>query len=185
MKIPGGTLIPDVGDSGGGGCLILFIIVFMVIPGLWEKTTGTQKPTPTPSPTPPGEWRESSNRIIGRYWHAYPTTPGAAPTAVANFVGEQFPVTRARVLKPSEIQAWSDSQRRYALNEVYARHGLNFTDPAVRETFSHFSWYRPNRKSLVADIESTFTSTEAENVRLIQEALRRVPSKSKPDAKTH
>ena len=67
--------------------------------------------------------------------------PAAAPAVgTANAI---FADSSARLLDPGEIAALTAMQLRLARNEIFAREGRAFKDPALRAYFSQFSWYRP------------------------------------------
>lgn len=78
-----------------------------------------------------------------------------------------FPDSDRRHLMPEELARLSRWQLDIARNEIFARHGRIFDRPDLRTYFSQFSWYRPQYR------EVSLNSTEAANVRLIQEGERR------------
>ncbi|PQV65097.1 YARHG domain-containing protein [Abditibacterium utsteinense] len=86
-----------------------------------------------------------------------------APKAFAA-PGEKYPQTRTRVLSASEVANLSPAQRRYAINEIYARHGLLFGDLALRKQFLQFSWYAPQPGRSMAQIKGRFSPVERKNV---------------------
>lgn len=87
----------------------------------------------------------------------------AAPRAIAA-PGEKYPQTRTRVLSAKEVARLSAAQRRYAINEIYARHGLLFGDLALRKQFLQFGWYAPQPGRTMAQIKRRFSSVERKNV---------------------
>ena len=87
---------------------------------------------------------------------------GATQTLAAP--GEHFPQTRIRVIGAREVAAMSAAQRRYAINEIYARHGLLFSDMALRKQFLQFGWYTPQPSLTMAQIKGRFTPVERKNV---------------------
>jgi hypothetical protein len=88
---------------------------------------------------------------------------GSAGTASAA-PGEKYPQTRTRVLSTSEVAEMSTSQRRYAINEIYARHGLLFGDMALRQQFLKFNWYKPQPGQTMASTRAKFTRVERQNI---------------------
>ena len=72
----------------------------------------------------------------------YSPAPAALPPPVA---GEGFIFAdsdRVR-LTPAMLRNLSPAQLRLARNEIYARRGRFFRDPALAEYFSRFGWYHP------------------------------------------
>ena len=61
----------------------------------------------------------------------------------AGLEGEQFPATREQEIAMTDANELELSDLRYAINEMLARHGANFKDAKVRQTFAEFSWYEP------------------------------------------
>ncbi len=102
-------------------------------------------PVPIPTPAP----RRTSP----------PASPGSSNDA---WPGERYPETRRRVLAAAEVGNWSYAKVRYALNEMYARHGYRFQTPAIRQQFAQFSWYRPSNSSQET-VEAQFNSFERAN----------------------
>jgi hypothetical protein len=77
--------------------------------------------------------------------------------------GEHFPQTRTGYLTAADIQGWSYSGVRYALNEIYARHGFPFQEEPLRRQFGRFSWYRPVPGLSSDGAKSLFTPVEKAN----------------------
>jgi len=88
-----------------------------------------------------------------------PSTP--APAATGDLI---FPDSDQRLLSRADLAGLTRQQLRIARNEIYARRGRRFRDPALREYFSRFGWYRP-----ISD-EVRLSQVEAANVRLLQMA---------------
>ena len=62
----------------------------------------------------------------------------------------------------------SYAQLRYAVNEMYARHGATFpSEPPIQAQFREFSWYHPNPKLTVEQIEASFSQIEKDNLELL------------------
>ncbi len=89
-------------------------------------------------------------------------TLGAGRTFAAP--GEKYPQTRTRILSARELANLSSAQRRYAINEIYARHGLLFGDLALRKKFLALSWYRPQPGQTMAQVKAKFSRIERQNV---------------------
>jgi YARHG domain len=67
----------------------------------------------------------------------------------------------------------------YMRNEIYARHGMKFTDPALTAVFKSFKWYKPKRTS----VNGLLTPVEKKNLQLIQQLEKEL--KSNPEAYIH
>jgi len=89
------------------------------------------------------------------------------------FPGERYPETRSRIIRAPEVEQWSVEKLKYAINEMYARYGLEFKDKAVSDQFRQFPWYRPDSSLSVEQIESRFTEAETNNVKLLGELRSR------------
>ena len=48
-----------------------------------------------------------------------------------------------RELTPADAASLTKQQARLARNEIFARKGLRFKDPQLREVFGRYAWYRP------------------------------------------
>ena len=78
--------------------------------------------------------------------------------------GERFPLTKTRILSAANLADMTAADRRYAINEIYARHGLLFGDMALRKQFLKFSWYRPQPGQTMAQTKAKFNRIERQNV---------------------
>jgi len=67
----------------------------------------------------------------------------------------------------------------YMRNEIYARHGMKFSDAKWTETFSEFSWYNPKK----SNVESLLTPLEKKNIQLIKQLEKEL--KNNPEALIH
>jgi hypothetical protein len=84
-----------------------------------------------------------------------------------DFPGERFPATRLRLLEENEVAGWPNEHVRYAINELYARRGYDFSDNAdQRRLFAKMAWYHP-RPGDMPDIERDFTPIEKQNIELL------------------
>lgn len=52
-----------------------------------------------------------------------------------------FPNSDSELIGQGEIEALSDSELTYAINEIYARHGYIFKSAELRGYYEQFSWY--------------------------------------------
>ncbi|HEV2046724.1 MAG TPA: YARHG domain-containing protein [Chthoniobacterales bacterium] len=84
----------------------------------------------------------------------------------ATFVGERYPDTRTRIFSPEELQSWSTDQLRYAINEVFARHGASFPQ-SIANQFRQFTWYRERPGITFDEIErSALSDIERQNLKV-------------------
>lgn len=88
--------------------------------------------------------------------------PAVQPAPVRSAGGMVFPDSDRRYLTPGDVAGLSLGQLRIARNEIYARRGRAFADPALARYFSQFSWYRPRYT------EVGLSRVEAANVALLQ-----------------
>ena len=84
--------------------------------------------------------------------------------------GEKYPQTKTRLLGSREIKKLSPEQRQYAINEIFARHGLLFGDLKLRKQFLPFKWYRPEPGQSSAQTRKLFNSYERRNVERLASA---------------
>lgn len=105
-----------------------------------------------------------------------PITPPAAAPRIAALPPTQAPATQGdgfifpdshqRLLGVAELRRLSPEQLRIARNEIFARRGRYFRDPALSAYFSRFSWYRPT----AWDVK--ISAIEEANIKLIQSMER-------------
>ena len=84
--------------------------------------------------------------------------------------GERFPETRTKQLAVNDVNGMSLDGVRYAINEMFARHGADFPKAEIKRHFQQFSWYRPRPGRDFDQIEAEFTEVEKVNVKLLGEA---------------
>lgn len=93
------------------------------------------------------------------------TTPGSSSTPLP---GEKYPQTRLRALTEDEVSGLTFGQVRYAINEMFARHGAVFSKPEIQEVFDGKSWYERVPDLTFDEIEELyFSETEQENLKLL------------------
>ena len=73
----------------------------------------------------------------------YPPPAPAMPPPSASTQGFIFADSDRVRLNPGMLRALTPAQLRLARNEIYARRGRFFRDPALAEYFGRFAWYRP------------------------------------------
>lgn len=79
-----------------------------------------------------------------------------------------FPNSSEEVLSKKAVKKLSDKKLRYAINEIYARHGYIFNDDALREYYEQYDWYE---KQVKPEDFSTklFNNVEKKNMKILQE----------------
>lgn len=92
--------------------------------------------------------------------------------SVDNFVGK-YPETGFRLLTDREVRSMGYAKARYALNEIYARHGYVFKDRDIQREFERWRWYRPRPGLSMDRIEREFSEVERANARLLLKAKGR------------
>lgn len=116
-------------SSGGGGLAALVILLAVAVLGGVLLFTGSvrsvMKPVSIdavePAETPPEETQEPE-----------------PPYQDSGFI---FPDSGTALIAQKEIEALSDGDLTYAINEIYARHGYIFRSDELRGYYEQFSWY--------------------------------------------
>jgi hypothetical protein len=95
----------------------------------------------------------------------------------AAFPGEQFARTRTEELTQSDLNRWNYSEVRYAINEMFARHGLIFTGE-IGKVFKKKSWYKPDTSDQDV-VYARFSKLEKSNLDMLKaQAQQLAPKKS-------
>lgn len=81
----------------------------------------------------------------------------------------RYPQTAQRILSASEVSAMSCAKSRYALNEIYARHGYVFRSKAITSEFRRYSWYRPVKGRTMAQVEARLNYYEKRNIEILSQ----------------
>jgi hypothetical protein len=85
--------------------------------------------------------------------------------AEAARTGERYPETRIRLIDADFARGLEDGQLRYAINEMFARHGAVFQVKEINDVFKGMPWYHPNKELGFDEIESLkFTAIEKANL---------------------
>lgn len=92
-----------------------------------------------------------------------PASGGPMPTGVGGS-GVVIPDSSERLLTADELGNYSAPELRIARNEIFARKGLRFKDPALQAHFRQFDWYRPTTDAVA------LSPTEKANVALLKSA---------------
>lgn len=99
-------------------------------------------------------------------------TPASTANAQTRLRGEQYPETRQRYLRETDMARYTTTQLQYALNELLAREGYLFETASLERSFSRYSWYRPRTDLNITQIVQRMTPTELNNYRLILATIR-------------
>lgn len=83
------------------------------------------------------------------------------------FLGEHFPETRLRILSADELGDWEFKQVRYAINEMFARHGAEFQTPSIRKQFQTMTWYKPVPGRNAQSMLHLLSEIERQNLKLL------------------
>jgi len=101
------------------------------------------------------------------------TSPSEVPNGdVAKaMVDERYPETRLRQIEPAYTKKLSTGELRYAINEMYARHGAVFPQKEISAVFQTKKWYRPRPDLSFDQIEEReFSEIERVNLKTLGEA---------------
>ena len=91
------------------------------------------------------------------------------------YPGERFPQTRLRTLTEADVANWSYPQLRYAINELYARHGATFPNaPDIENQFRKFPWYHPLSGRTFDQIEASFSQIEIQNIKVLTTNISKI-----------
>jgi len=106
---------------------------------------------------------------------------GTDPDAMGgNLPGERFPGTRLKLLAAAEVSTMELDDVRYAINEMFARHGASFTKVEVSALFTGFAWYRPRRGISFTDLEKEFSEIERSNLLVLAEHRKQLERGKSP-----
>ena len=121
-----------------------------------------------PALTPPLHQSDARNKDAGLQM---PKIITWADRLNAPMEGERCPETRLRRLEPAYAEKLSKSELRYAINEMYARHGALFPQKELSALFANKKWYRPRPGVSFDEIErSKFSEIERFNLKVLVDA---------------
>ena len=78
-----------------------------------------------------------------------------------------------KLLTVSDLSKYTKDQLFVLRNSLFARRGMKFHTPRLREIFSHMSWYRPTDITSATIYDEIMSEQEKSNVKLIQNMERR------------
>ena len=82
--------------------------------------------------------------------------------------GMIFPDSSEVEIASADIKKLSDEDLRYAVNEIYARHGYIFKDDQLRTYYEQYDWYKETVKPEDFS-DSVFNEVEKRNVQMLQQ----------------
>lgn len=146
-------------------------------PGYYDQTDGEiflAKDSPNavavapivPRPAPPPVEQPRPLPPVASLTPAPPVGAKGISPAPASGGGYMFANSDRVLLSRDALRGLSTDQLRIARNEIYARRGRFFKDPALTAYFSKFAWYRPYAWDV------SLNATEAANVKLISSMER-------------
>jgi serine/threonine protein kinase len=151
------------GSAPSGGTVIL--------PLSHGKPTGNSDASDTGQATGEHKALETGKTTDGEgsrsrsgFGHGARPTDGTAPKREPGALsGERFIQTRTRRLGAEEIRAWPAADLRYAINEIYARHGYDFANRNLKQQFLQFDWYRQALTPGRRDVSPYLSRIEKQN----------------------
>ena len=140
-----------------------------------ENPPAAQSDRPAEARPPPPAVRPPSQHTATRDSEAEALEPktGAWYGAEANapMPGEHFPETRLLQIEKSYATSLSAGELRYAINEMFARHGAVFPQKELSAPFLETKWYRPRPGLSFDQIEEReFSEIERFNLKVLGEA---------------
>jgi hypothetical protein len=82
--------------------------------------------------------------------------------------GEKFPATREEEITVQDANELELADVKYAIFEMYARHGAEMHDAQMKKTFSQFSWYQPQEGLTFDQAEKEFSDIEKHNLGVLR-----------------
>jgi hypothetical protein len=99
------------------------------------------------------------------------------PHAFLRLFDGDHPETHQRVLGPRDLEGKTADQLRLMRNEIFARYGLRFRDPALRARFERLQrvgvWVR-------SDVDAFLSDVERQNVSILLEAAKGAGASKEP-----
>ncbi len=113
-------------------------------------------------------WLENS---LTKSFYFTAVSPASPPGKVVDLtppepdadIGVVFPQSSEELLSEADIAGKDSATLRLARNEIFARNGRIFNDPALQAHFGKFDWYRPET------YEPRLNAVETQNVALIRQ----------------
>ena len=84
--------------------------------------------------------------------------------------GEKFPATRQEEITVEDANELELADVKYAIFEMFARHGAEMQDAKMKATFSEFPWYQPQPGLSFDKAEKEFSEIEKHNLAVLRRA---------------
>lgn len=85
--------------------------------------------------------------------------------------GQILPNSSETALTEEDVEDLSQDDLQTAINEIYARHGYEFSDETILAHFQEYDWYEPT-KGAGEFSESVFSQLEKDNIALMREHIK-------------
>lgn len=82
--------------------------------------------------------------------------------------GEKFPATREEEITVQDANELELTDIKYAIFEMFARHGVEMHDLQMRKAFSALSWYQPQAGLTFDEAEKEFSEIEKHNLAILR-----------------
>lgn len=155
-----GLVFLVVALCAGGGILLFRWLNTPVAP-----IAGPNMPTEPPPPAVSKSTPEPAATVTVPESPPEPALPEPPPEPPAPQY--TLPDSADRVITTSELESMSTQDLCLARNEIFARHGLIFQSPPLRDHFESQSWYAGETTSQ-ARVDSALSATERQNVARIK-----------------
>lgn len=110
----------------------------------------------------------SNNRYSGKNRYAnVPEDGRSVAYKQARYLPGQFPEASERLLTTADIEHETAWGKKVMLNEIYARHGLNFSDADLRRHFNGESWYKGGKKN----VDKMLSDVEKQNIEFLKKNM--------------
>jgi hypothetical protein len=96
------------------------------------------------------------------------TAATTSDEANGDLEGERFPATRQQEITVANANELELSDVKYAIFEMFARHGAEMQDAKMKQVFSQMSWYKPKPGFSFDDAEIDFSPIEKHNVAVLR-----------------
>ncbi len=93
---------------------------------------------------------------------------GAPNDQAQELEGEKFPATREQEITVADANELELADVKYAIFEMFARHGAEMHDTQMRKAFSQFPWYQPRPGVSFDEVEQEFSEIEKHNVAVLR-----------------
>lgn len=157
--------------------LVLICILALIVFGGYKLLTKNNEPNQTPNVSDAGEPNDNTDSNnstepsdnsseTNDNSNSKPQEPAIEP---ADEAASYLLPSHERELTDADLEGMSKAQVRYAINELFARHGWNFGGSGqMFDYFSKKSWYKPDESmTSAANAENKFSAIERANLRFL------------------